>query len=257
MTFQAFLPAGGVTGWRLLSRTKTAQIAAVSRSPATKNLTDYFKAKIGSVKTADDLVSDRRLLTVALGAFGLQDDINSKAFIRKVLAEGTVSPDAFANKLADKRYLQFAQAFGFKDLPVARTQLSTFPDEITARYVNAQFEESVGEQDPNMRLALSFGTGVSTVIASQKSDNSRWFTIMGNTQMRKVLEGAFGLPASFGKLDIDQQLDGFKSSLARMTGKSDVASLADPDLQERLVRTFLIRSQFQTPGSSILGLLRR
>ncbi|MEO8529911.1 MAG: DUF1217 domain-containing protein [Deltaproteobacteria bacterium] len=257
MTFQAFLPAGGVLGWRLLSKTKPAQIAAVARSPETQRLTDYFKAKIGSVKTADDLMKDRRLLSVALGAFGLQDDINSKAFIRKVLAEGSTSPDAFANRLADKRYLQFAQAFGFGDAPVAPTQLASFANDITSRYVNKQFEQSVGEQDPNMRLALNFGTGIQSVVNGQQSGNARWFAIMGNTQLRTVLEGAFGLPSSFGKLDIDQQLSGFKSSLARLTGKSDVSALSDPDLQEKLIRTFLIRSELKTTGSSILGLLRR
>ena len=44
------------------------------------------------MKSAADLVADRRLLKVALGAFGLEGEIDKKAFIRKVLEEGTDRP---------------------------------------------------------------------------------------------------------------------------------------------------------------------
>lgn len=46
--------------------------------PKIRNDEAYFRAKIGSVKTAEQLVSDRRLLKVALGAFGLEADINNR-----------------------------------------------------------------------------------------------------------------------------------------------------------------------------------
>jgi hypothetical protein len=63
-------------------------------------------------------VGDRRLLEVALGAFGLDDDIRNRFFIRKVLEEGTTSPSRrFANRLSDKRYLALAETFGFGDRP--------------------------------------------------------------------------------------------------------------------------------------------
>ena len=45
-----------------------------TKSIELKRDTEYFQEKISSITSAEELVSDRRLLTVALGAFGLQDD---------------------------------------------------------------------------------------------------------------------------------------------------------------------------------------
>ncbi len=101
------------------------------KSPVIQRDTDYFLENIGKIDTAEDLVNDRRLLSVALGAFGLDEDIDSKYFIRKVLEDGTLDPEALSNKLADKRYLDFSQAFGFGDYGIPpRTKVSDFATEI-------------------------------------------------------------------------------------------------------------------------------
>ena len=71
--------------------------------------------------SAADLVADRRLLKVALGAFGLEGEIDKKAFVRKILEEGTADPASLANRLTDKSYYKLAEAFGFGDLGGART----------------------------------------------------------------------------------------------------------------------------------------
>ena len=86
----------------------------------------------------------RRMLRVALGAFGLQDDVNNTYFIRKVLEDGTTRPDALANKLADDRYKAMSKAFAF-DSPIGpRTARSAFGPDIVARYRAQQFEIAVG-----------------------------------------------------------------------------------------------------------------
>ncbi len=81
MTYTPVLPVTGYAGWTLLNRTMAKQTAAFVKSPEIKRDEDYFRANIGKINTAADLVKDRRLLTVALGAFGLDADINNKAFI--------------------------------------------------------------------------------------------------------------------------------------------------------------------------------
>jgi hypothetical protein len=257
MTFQVILPLGGLAGWHLLERTKSTQLTTLSQSREIRNLTDHFRDNIRAVQTADDLIGDRRLLTVALTAFGLKDDLNSKAFIRKVLDEGSIDPKAFANRLADKRYLQLAKTFGFNDLPVPRTQLSTFADTVISKFISASFEASVGDRDRNMRLALSFATGISDLLATQKGGNARWFAVMGSPTLRKVIEGALGLPAQFAQLPLERQLNGFRCGLDKLTGSGEVASLSDPAIQDRMIRTFLIRAQAQsTVESPILTLFR-
>ena len=108
---------------------------------------DNFREKIESIKTAEDLVADRELLSVALGAFGLDDDINNTFFIRKVLEDGTIDDDALANRLSDSRYADLSEAFGFGTPGFTRTSLSFFADEIVDRYEAQQFQQAVGDQD--------------------------------------------------------------------------------------------------------------
>ncbi len=115
MTFQPVIPFGGFAGWAFLKRTLPAQQAALQATPANQRDEEYFRANIGKIKSADELISDRRLLQVALTAYGLEGDINNKAFIRKVLSDGTLSENALSNRLADKQYQKLSAAFGFGD----------------------------------------------------------------------------------------------------------------------------------------------
>ena len=77
--FQPIIPTDGLAGWRFLQRTYDTQLDSFARSAPVQRDTDYFAQKIASVTSAEELVADRRLLTVALGAFGLQDDINNRS----------------------------------------------------------------------------------------------------------------------------------------------------------------------------------
>ena len=81
MTFQPVVQFGGHAGWAFLQRTETAQRDAFERSPSIERETTHFAENIGKIKSAEALVADHSLMKVALGAFGLEDDIQNKAFI--------------------------------------------------------------------------------------------------------------------------------------------------------------------------------
>jgi len=104
MTFQPIIPLTGYTGWRFLQRTLDNQKSAFENDATIQRATEYFKENIGKVQNAEDLVSDRRLLSVALGAFGLDDDIDNKFFIQKILEEGTFDDSSLANRLSDSAF---------------------------------------------------------------------------------------------------------------------------------------------------------
>ena len=261
MTYQPVIPFSGNLGWGFLSRTRAAQQQAFNSSSTLQRDTAYFREKIASVKSPEDLVADRRLLSVALGAFGLDDDINNKFFVRKVLSEGALSPDAFANRLADKRYLNMAKAFAF-DLSPPNTALSDFPDKIISAYQTRQFEVAVGNLDDNLRLALGFGRELEDLASRGLSETAAWFTIMGTPPLRAVFEGALGLPVQTGALDVDRQLDIFRQKSLSAFGTTNPLDLTEPDVQEKLIRKFLLRADinaFSTstaPGSVALSLLQ-
>jgi hypothetical protein len=182
---------------------------------------------------------------VALGAFGLDDDIDNRFFIRKILEDGTTASDALSNKLSDKRYKKLAAAFGFGDQPVPATQLSGFGDRITEAYKTRQFEIAVGEQDENMRLALGVRRELSEIAEKPVSDDTKWLTVMGNPPLRKVFETALNLPDSFGTLDLDLQLGAFKEKTENAFGSDLIDQFLTEEKQDDLVRLFLLRSDAQ------------
>jgi hypothetical protein len=252
MSFQPVLPVGGYAGWKFLGRTLETQQAAFAKAPANLRDADYFRANIAKATTAEALVADHRLMKVALGAFGLDDDLPNKAFIRKVLGDGTLQADALSNRLSDKRYAALAKAFGY-DLQPPRVGQSDFADKILTAYDSRQFEAAVGDRDGNMRLALALQRDLGDVAAKTTSEATKWFTIMGTPPLRTVFEGALGLPSSFATLDIDRQLETLQDKTAALFGTPDVSQFSDPAQMEKLVRLFLVRAELADGGGTVRG----
>lgn len=250
MSYIPVIPTGGNAGWSFLQRTRENQQAAFEKSGLVKSDVAYFEENIGKVQTAEDLMKDYRLLKVSLGAFGLDEDIGSKFFIRKVLSEGTLAEDAFANKLSDKRYRAMSQAFGF-DLTPPRTQVSDFAAKIATAYKERQFEIVVGEQDQHLRLALGFERELGNVVKNAKTEDSMWFTIMATQPVRKVFEGAFNLPTAVGTLDVDRQLEIFKEKASAFFGTSNPKDFLEPEKAEELTRRFLVQADLQAGATGI------
>lgn len=246
MSFQPALPLGGYAGWRFLQRTIDTQQAVFNRSPALQRDVDYFREKIGGIDTAEQLVADRRLLKVALGAYGLDADLNNRFFIRRILEDGSTDPKALGNRLADKRYLEFARAFGFGDFPAPLTKSAAVADRIARAFEGRQFEVAVGQQNEDLRLALNLRRDLPGIAARETNDRAAWFTVMGNPPLRKVFETAFGLPREFGAVDIDRQLTVLRHRAEQTFGDSSIAQFTDPDRVEKLVRRFLVQAEAQS-----------
>lgn len=411
MSYVPIVPMGGLAGWAFLKRTQATQQAAFAASSAVQRETTQFAERIAQIRTAEELVSDRTLLKVALGAFGLGADLDSRHFVKRILEEGTADRGALANKLTDNRYAELARAFSFDqsdsdpgaldrilssqpsqtleefvmardgrsdlrlgvvlrrgltdiatrtetqrvdtgeldadgrpvfeeserplsederwslilndpalrgafevalDLPEPLTRLPQgerveairaaakatlgddaatrfadpaaideltervlsrldsgpptaepgFAQRIVAAYEARSFEEAVGEADPSMRLALNLERELTQLAGRDMSDRGRWFTVMGTPPLRQVFETAFGLPKSFGTLDVDQQLGILQDKASAAFGDASVAQFADPEAREGLTRLYLARAQIAdglgggtSPASNALMLL--
>ena len=261
MSYAPFIPSGGYTGWTFLKRTFSAQRTAYLQDGTIHREEAYFRDKIGKADTAEKLVNDRRLLSVSLSAFGLEADLPNKAFIRKVLEGGTLKSDSLANRLADKRYLEFAKAFGFGDFPKPNTLKSDFADKILKAYEARSFETAVGAQDSNMRLALNAQRELADLAGRSLSSNGKWYLALGSPPLRTVLQTALGLPSSFSSADIDRQVQVLKDRCEAALGQSDPSQFRDPEQIEKLIRLFLVRSQTTATsaleGTQALGLLQQ
>ena len=244
MTFVPALPFTGYAGWTFLKRTAATQQAVLNAQPAAKRDEAYFREKIGTINSAADLVADRRLLKVALGAFGLEADIDNKAFIRKVLEEGTLADGALSNRLADKQYQKLSAAFGFGDFATPRNKLSDFADKLLSVYGARSFEVAVGNQNADLRLALNAERELVELTGKTTASNdARWYSVLGSAPMRQVFEKALGLPSSFAALDIDKQLEVIKDKANSQLGSDQLADFGAAEKMEPLLRRFLIRSE--------------
>lgn len=262
MSFRPVIPASGLIGWRFLQRTYSTQLQSFSSAAKPRRDAAYFLDRIGNVRTADDLVSDRQLLQVALGAYGLQDDLQNRAFIRKVLADGSSSRDALANRLTDARYRAFSAAFGLGPGEAPATSNSDKMRAVVNLWNTSSFETAVGDQDDQMQIALYAQRTLGSIADRNLSENAKWFTLMGQAPLRSMFETALGLPTSFGKIDIDQQLRVLREKIHAATGTDSFSQFSNEEGRERLVTLYLTRSQMSasltdsSPASTALFLLQ-
>lgn len=258
MAYQPVVPLSGIAGWRFLERTQAKQQAAFENGAELRREIAYFEETIASVKSAADLVGDRRLLKVALAAFGLEGEIDKKAFVRKVLEEGTTADGAIATRLTDPAWRKLSAAFGFGD-GGARTGQAGFASAIVSAYKARAFEAAVGDADNSMRLALNFRREIATLAAG---DGGSWYSILGSKPLRQVVEKAFGLPPEFAQIDIDKQAETLKDRCDRLFGSESLAVFQDEAAVGKLIDRFLARTQIDEgagatgPAANALALLQ-
>lgn len=251
--FQPVVPLSGLAGWSFLQRTYDAQFEAFSSSISIQRDTDYFAEKIGEISSAEELVSDRRLLTVALGAFGLQDDINNRYFIQKVLDEGVTNDDSLANRLANPQYSEMSEAFGFGPTETLQIGSEGFAADLIERFQANSFEVAAGAQNNAMRVALYAQRELPELANGEGSNDAKWFTILGDPPMRQLFEKALNLPSAIGQIDIDQQLEVFKDRATSVFGSNELAQFVDDELVQDVITQFVIRDQVDSFSGGLSG----
>ncbi len=119
-------------------------------SSASQADVDYFNANIGKVTSIVDLLGDKRLLSFAMSAFGLDASKESPVTIRDMVAGGVTDPNSPANQLSDKRYANFVAAFDFSQYGAATTTRDAVTQAVPKLYLessdpeNAYFRANIG-----------------------------------------------------------------------------------------------------------------
>ena len=114
----------------------------------------------------------------------------------------------------------------------------------------------------DIRLALNFRRQIREIATAPGVDKSGWFKVLGSLPLRRVIEGAYNLPISFGLLDIDRQRDEIASRTERMFGSESPDVFASDENIDDMLRRFLVSSQLRNgfspsaPGATALTLLQ-
>lgn len=243
MPFKPIVVGNGLVAWRNLQRSLPQQLERFAKAPVQDRVIKHFEEKAQTLTSGNAVVSDRQILTVALGAYGLQDDLQSRFFISKILDEGVSQPNALANRMTDSRYKRLAGDFAFDGLSRITGVLDATAKKITSNYVQQAFAEAVGQNDQSLRLALNADGEFQRIAAQDISDDAKWYLVMGNPPLRSVVETSLGLPNSFGRLDIDQQLDVFRAKSASSFGVTEIDDLANVEKRGTLIDLFLLKQQ--------------
>lgn len=243
MSYSIFTGDGGYVGWRLLSRTADQQKALVAAEPQVAREAEHFRQNIGQITRAADLVADYRLLSVALKAHGLENDIGNRAFIRKVLESDLSDPKSLANRLSDSRYADLARSFGFADAIPATRSDPLLAERIGAAHLQAEFELRVGEADNDLRIALHAQRELAAIAKGSGSEAGKWYRVLGSAPLAQFVQTAFGMGRNLAKLPIDSQVTALQSAAKRYLGISDIGQLAGPAVMERAIGLYLARAQ--------------
>ena len=151
------------TSYLLLTRDYPRTLNNLGKTSLVSNAAQYYRANIGKVKSVDDLMKDNRLYNYAMKAAGLEDMAYAKAFMRKVLTSDLGDVDSFANKLTDKRYLDFAKMFNFgadgKVVAVTDIQSNLQEQEMVGLY-NQQIIDK--DKSANAK-ATAYSTAIDTI----------------------------------------------------------------------------------------------
>jgi len=163
------------------------------KEPSVTTASAYYAANIGKVKSISDFVNNYRLLSYALDAYGLGDQINSKALITKVLEGGVANPKSLANTLQGGKWKAFAAAFNFVGQGAASVSTQSAIQATEKNYVEQQLESDQGDQDPGVQLALYFQRVAPTVTSA--------YGILADKNLLEVVQTIFGISPNTTNID--------------------------------------------------------
>lgn len=251
---------GGLSGWRLLQRTGDKQLQMVARDPQVARDRAHFEQAKVHYGSADAIVGDFQTLKVALTAFGLEEDLPNKAFIRKILESDLGDPKSLANRLSDKRYRDLAEAFGL-GTEGARPDPEDVAQRVGASFLEREYERQVGEADPNLRLAMNARRELASMADRTSTEKTKWYEVLGSPPLRSVLEGALALPKDSSRMPIDAQMEMFRKAAERRFGSDFFRQLQDPARLDKVIDSFLVQaevseSKSRGPYSVALAILR-
>jgi hypothetical protein len=224
--------------YQLIARDITRSLARRACSPVVARETEYYLASITKVKSIEDLIGNDRLFAYAMKAFGLEDMTYAKAFMRKALEGGVDDDQSFANKLADRRYREFVEAFNFARYGDATTAFDRTQQGTVDRYLRQTLEITAGDQNEGVRLALYF--------ERKAPEIGSVYQILADPALLQVVQTALGIPASTGAADIDKQA---KMISARL----DLDDLKDPEALGKFIQRFTSLWELAHPSAAALS----
>lgn len=209
--------------YKVINSDMTRSLNRVASDPVNKRATDYYLANIEKVKSVDDFLKNDKLFSYAMKAFGLSDMTYAKGMMRKLLQEGVENSSSLANRMTDPRYKAFATAFNFARYGQLTTTFAATQSETVAKFNQQSLEETAGQDNAGVRLALYFQRKAGSITSS--------FSILADPALLKVVQTALNLSPSMSAANIDSQAKEIDKRL-------NVADLQNPKKLDKFLQRF-------------------
>ncbi len=223
------------TLYNMTVKKKDTAIATYGKQKDVQSEVDYFKSKIGSIKSVDDLFKNTRLTNFVLTAVGLDDQLNSLGLVKRALTQKASDPKAVMNVLTDTRFKSAAAV-----LKLGEDGIKTLTDPATIShladlYVQGKYEEDLGAQNEAVPLARYFKAVASTLTSP--------YDILGDARLRKMVTDTLNLPPELAIQPVETQA-------AVIEQKLGMKNLKNAAFVDKFVTRYLVQSDQQQGGAA-------
>jgi hypothetical protein len=222
--------------FKFISTDLTKSLKQTAAKPDVARESKYYLDNISKIKSIDDFLSNKRVFSFAMKAFGLQDMAYAKGFMKKVLEGGVADANSYANRLADTKYKDFAKTFDFKTYGPATMATSATQQAVVDKYVRQTMEEKAGEQNEGVRLALYF--------QRQAPNIKTAYNLLADKAMLQVTQTALGFSPMTSMASIEKQAKMIESKLK-------IADLQDPAKLQKFLNRFTTNWDMQNSSSTV------
>ncbi|MGO7635622.1 DUF1217 domain-containing protein [Rhizobium leguminosarum] len=167
-----------------VARNLNASLSNVASQATVARDSAYYKENIDKVTTVDEFMSDYKLYSYAMKAYGLEDMTYAKAFMKKVLESDLSDSSSFANSLSDTRYAEFAAAFKFAG------ETKTAQSDVQRHNLLDAYEESFDTEADDIADATDyFEENISSITSVDD--------LLSNSKLKNYVLTAFGLSTEY------------------------------------------------------------
>jgi len=227
--------------FRTLQHSGEAQKQNYAKQPQMQREIDYFLENAKKIESPEDFFKDRRLMQVALGAFGLEQELNYTARNKAIMTEDPEAKESLVNRLAEPRYKQISQAFDFFGSGVEKLQDEDFLKEIADKFLTNQFEKNLGGGNEALREAAYFRRKVAEV-----AEDGDIYKLMGDKVMRSVITDTLRIPKEIVNQSLDRQAKVIES-------KVKAADFQDPAFVDKFLARFLTQKDAEAQLANMGG----
>ena len=220
--------------YQLISKNEAAYVSKyVAADAQSKNDLAYFQANAAKFTTVDSLMKDQRALGVVLTAFGVKDQQQYPALIKKVMSENPLTPSSVAYRTGNSAFARLGTAMGQWATPPFANAANV--KALVAAYSQNSFETSEDNVSPGIKAALHFTNTIGSVTSIAQ--------LMSDPLLVKVAVGGANLPSTFGTMDYGNQV-------ALITKAIDLTKFSSAAYVQHFVTHYLVTNSTSTTGNT-------